>query len=134
MQTTTMMEMVAGRLKVNIFETRVQLGEQAARDVAEKIKALLLSKSGFINMIFAAAPSQNELLYFLSIQEGIDWSRINGFHMDEYIGVEKSARQSFAYFLKENIFDKVPFNKVYYIHGKANNPDAECLRYTDLLN
>jgi len=134
MQTTPIRESVAGKLKVSIYETRTQMGEEAAKDVAEKIKALLSLKNGCINIIFAAAPSQKELLYFLSLQEGIDWSRINGFHMDEYIGVDENAPQSFAYFLKENIFDKVPFHKVYYINGNAKDITAECLRYTDLLN
>jgi len=134
MQTTSIKEMVTGKLKVSIYETRTQMGEEAAKDVAEKIKALLSSKNGCINIIFAAAPSQNELLFFLSKQEDIDWSRINGFHMDEYIGIDQDAPQSFSYFLKQNIFNKVPFNKVYYINGNAKDVDAECLRYANLLN
>ncbi|TKK65146.1 glucosamine-6-phosphate deaminase [Ilyomonas limi] len=126
--------MVAGKLKVSIYENRTQMGEEAAKEVAKKIKALLSAKKGCINIIFAAAPSQKELLYFLSLQQGIDWSRINGFHMDEYIGIDENASQSFAYFLKENIFNRVPFNKIYCINGNAENINEECLRYANLLN
>lgn len=122
------------KLRVSIYETCVQMGEQAAKDVGEKIRALLLSKKSSINIIFAAAPSQKELLFFLSKQADIEWSRINGFHMDEYIGIDENASQSFAYFLKENIFNKVLFNSVHYINGNAKNINAECLRYTDLLS
>src|SRR5690242_18388484 len=103
MQSTIIKETMAGKLKVSIYETRTQMGEAAAKEVAEKIKMLLASKRGFINLIFAAAPSQMELLYFLSLQKDIDWSRVNGFHMDEYIGIDENAPQSFAYFLKQNI-------------------------------
>lgn len=132
-QTTRITESTAGKLKVRIYDTRTEMGAEAAKDVAEKIKELLLSKKGLVNIIFAAAPSQNELLHFLSQEQDINWSRVNGFHMDEYVGINQNAPQSFAYFLRENIFDKVAFNKVHYINGNAEDVDAECLKYSYLL-
>lgn len=133
MTQTTQTKLTANELKVRIYETRAEMGAEAAKDAAEKIKELLLSKQGHINIIFAAAPSQIELLFSLSQEKGINWSRVNGFHMDEYVGIDKNTPQSFAYFLKENIFDKVPFNEVFYINGNAEDLDSECLRYTNLL-
>lgn len=132
-QTTQITKLTANKLKVRIYETRAEMGAEAAKDVAEKIKELLLIRQGYVNIIFAAAPSQSELLFFLSQQKGIDWSRVNGFHMDEYVGIDQHASQSFAYFLKENIFDKVPFNEVYYINGNAEDLNAECIRYSNSL-
>jgi glucosamine-6-phosphate deaminase len=123
----------AGNLTVNIYENRVILGAEAAKDVATKIKALLSAQPGFVNIIFAAAPSQSEFLYYLSEEEGIDWARVNGFHMDEYVGVDPTSPQSFAWFLRENIFDKLPFHEVFYINGNAQNSAVECDRYTTLL-
>jgi len=123
-------ELTANKLKVKIFETRNDMGRNAAYDVSQKIKDLLMEKD-FINIIFAAAPSQNEFLSTLSVKEGIDWSKINAFHMDEYVGL-KSAAQRFGQFLKERIFSKVPFKKVYYINGEAD-PVLEGKRYADLL-
>ncbi len=131
-QTTPITKLFANKLKVRIYETRVEMGAEAAKDVAEKIKELLLHQQ-FVNIIFAAAPSQNEFLYALSRYKGINWSRVNGFHMDEYIGLQPIASQSFAYFLKEKIFDRVSFNSVYYINGNAADPVAECHRYARLL-
>jgi glucosamine-6-phosphate deaminase len=132
-QATATNNLVAGKLKVGVYESRAEMGAAAAKDVAGKIKELLLSKQGFINIIFAAAPSQNEFLYFLSQEQGINWSRVNGFHMDEYVGISQSAPQSFASYLREHIFDKVPLHKVYYINGSADGLDAECERYANLL-
>lgn len=123
----------ANKLNVRIYETRKQMGAEAAKDVAERIKELLLVKGGFVNIIFAAAPSQNEFLFFLSKEDTINWNRVNAFHMDEYIGLDNNASQRFGHFLKERLFDKVPFNKVYYINGSTANPDMECIRYADLL-
>jgi glucosamine-6-phosphate deaminase len=121
------------KLSVKIYETRLQMGEEGADDVSEKIKELL-TKQDFVNIIFAAAPSQNEFLAALSREKGIDWTRINAFHMDEYIGLDKNNPERFGNFLKERIFGKVPFHEVHYLDGSANDPKAECQRYTDLLN
>lgn len=121
----------ANRLKVRIYETRKEMGNNAALEASQKIKELLMEKE-FINIIFAAAPSQNEFLFYLSHEEGIDWNRINAFHMDEYVGLDSNAPQRFGQFLKEKIFDKVSFKKVYYINGDAD-PSSECRRYADLL-
>jgi glucosamine-6-phosphate deaminase len=126
-------EMTANKMKVKIFETRQQMGEQAAYDAGKKIRELLLTRA-FVNIIFAAAPSQNEFLAGLCEQQGIDWSRVNAFHMDEYVGLDENAAQRFAQFLKEKIFDKVVFNKLYYINGNAQDAEVECLRYSNLLN
>lgn len=125
-------EMAANKMKVKIYETRLQLGDEAAYDVGKKIKELLLNRE-FVNIIFAAAPSQNEFLSSLSKQQDVDWSRVNAFHMDEYVGLDENAPQRFGQFLKERIFNKVSFNEIHFINGNAENLDAECLRYTNLL-
>lgn len=132
-QTPQITQLSASKLKVRIYETRAEMGAEAAKDVALKIKDLLTFKKEDINIIFAAAPSQIELLAALARENDIDWSRINGFHMDEYVGIGPGSTQSFASFLKQNIFGRVPFKKVYYINGKAEDLEAECVRYAALL-
>ncbi|MEJ7914291.1 MAG: 6-phosphogluconolactonase, partial [Chitinophagaceae bacterium] len=127
-------EINANKLNVRVYADRKQMGAEAAEDVAERIKELLLLKPGFVNIIFAAAPSQNEFLSSLSKNDSVHWTRVNAFHMDEYIGLAGNASQTFAHFLKERLFDKVPFNNVYYINGStAVNAEQECLRYAELL-
>jgi glucosamine-6-phosphate deaminase len=66
-------------------------------------------------------------------EKEIDWSRVNAFHMDEYVGLGEEAPQRFGQFLKESIFDKVSFNEVYYLNENTDDVDTECRRYTDLL-
>lgn len=119
-------------LTVKIFENRTLMGAAAAKDISDKIKHLLSFKD-FINMIFAAAPSQNDVLKALTEDKSIEWSRINAYHMDEYVGLDKDAPQGFGNFLKEHIFSLVPFRSVNYIDIAAKDPDAECQRYGALL-
>ena len=98
-------------LTVKMFPSIQQMGKCAATEVTNKICELLKEKAE-INMIFAAAPSQNEFLSHLIHSKQIDWSRINAFHMDEY---------------------KVPFKTINYLNGQAENLEEECKRYSELL-
>ncbi len=120
------------KLFVRIFPSRIEMGKVAAFDVAVKIKELLQQKEE-VNIIFAAAPSQLDFMHFITQDYSIEWNRINAFHMDEYIGLSDNAVQRFGYFLKQNLFDKVPFKNVYYINGNKNNIEQECGRYAKLL-
>ena len=120
------------KLKVMIFATREEMGNKAGGDVAQCIKKLLSEKEE-VNMIFAAAPSQNEMVAALIAAPDIDWSRVNAFHMDEYIGLSADAPQGFGNFLDNCLFSKVPFKAVYRIDCSATDAEAECARYTDLL-
>src|SRR6185312_11545543 len=94
-------------LSIQVFETAQQMGAAGARQVAKKIREILGTKST-VNIIFAAAPSQNTFLNRL-LKEDIDWQKINAFHMDEYIGLPDNAPQSFGRFLKDRLFNKAPF-------------------------
>ncbi len=120
------------RLDVKIADTRLEMGRVAAEDISAKILELQKEKAE-INIIFAAAPSQNEVLASLIENKDIDWTKINAFHMDEYIGLAKDAPQGFGNFLKNAIFGKVPFKSVNYINGGAEDISAECERYAKLL-
>ena len=64
------------KLKVNIYSSRTEMGAAAAEDISAKIKELLAEKDE-ISMIFAAAPSQNEVLASLVADKSIEWNRIN---------------------------------------------------------
>ena len=119
-------------LRVNIYESRDAMGKAAAYDVKEKILSLLSQKES-IRMIFAAAPSQNEVLAALACDKDIPWERVHAFHMDEYIGLSPDAPQGFGNFLKTHIFGLAPFASVSYIDISATDADKECARYASLL-
>ena len=117
---------------VKIYDTRAEMGKAAAKDIKDRIACLLKEKAE-INMIFAAAPSQNEVLAALVADKDIEWNRVNAYHMDEYIGLDKDAPQGFGNFLKAHIFGLAPFKSVNYIDISATDPDAESERYSALL-
>jgi len=119
------------KLTYHIYDTREEMGEAAAKDAAKAINEII-AKKGEANLIFAAAPSQNEFLANV-IKQDIDWSKVNGFHMDEYVGLSKDAPQGFGNFLRAAIFGKVNFKSVNYLDISATDSEAECERYTKVL-
>jgi len=118
-------------MNTQIYKTRTEMGMAAAAAVSSRIGQLLVTQDT-VNMIFAAAPSQNEFLAAL-LQESVDWPRVRGFHMDEYIGLPPDATQGFGNFLRERLFGRTPFLSVDYIDGNAADPGGECIRYSRLL-
>lgn len=121
------------KLAVHIFATRDEMGKYAAQEAANQMRALLSQKEE-INVIFAAAPSQNEVLNTLCTVSDIDWSRVNAFHMDEYIGLEEGHPAGFRQFLNRTIFTKLPFKSVHLINGNCSDPKQEAVRYGVLLD
>ena len=118
-------------LPVEIFDTREEMGVVAAKDAAKIINEVI-AKNGVANVVFAAAPSQNDLLENL-LKEDIDWSKVRGFHQDEYIGIDASEPAGFGNFLNRAIFEKVSFKELHYLLCKADEAEAKCAEYTDLL-
>lgn len=125
-------EFIKDSLKIKIYDSRKSMGQEAARDVAVLIEHLLLEKQE-INMVFAAAPSQDEFLAAMVSDRQIEWNRINAFHMDEYIGIDQDAPQAFGNYLRNRLFGKVGFKTVHYLNSCTDDSDAECRRYSDLL-
>lgn len=109
------------------------MGQAAAADAGACIRQLLTEKDE-VNMVFAAAASQNEFLDALVAEPGIDWSRINAFHMDEYTKLSRFHPQRFGNFLYGKIFGKVSFKEVFYLNANGLDDEGEADRYSALLN
>ena len=120
-------------LQVKIFDTRAEMGRVAAADFAAVVKELLQTKDT-IRIIFAAAPSQDDFLAAAVADKSIDFSSVDAFHMDEYIGLDKDAPQGFGNFLRDRIFAKRTFHSVHYLDGQNPDSEAACESYAAMLN
>lgn len=117
--------------RIHVFKTREAMGVAAGRAVEAKLNELLAMQE-VVRVVFAAAPSQNEVLQYLATQADVDWHRVVAFHMDEYVGLKAGAAQLFSSFLTARIFSRVGFKQVHLIDGSAA-PAAEVVRYSDLI-
>ena len=108
-------------MNTETFATRLEMGFAAARAATDCLRSLLSSQAT-VRAVFAAAPSQNEMLAALVDAEGIDWHRVEAFHMDEYLGLDAAAPQRFGLWLKERLFDRLPFHAVHLIETSIAEP------------
>ena len=116
---------------IKIFSNPEEMGRTAALDVAGSIKKHL-EKKVKLNMVFAAAPSQNTFLASLSKMD-IDWSRITCFHLDEYVDLPRNHPNSFEVYLKEHLFNNLKPKKVYFIKELKGTPEEVCAQYGKLI-
>lgn len=118
------------KLVTYVYESRDEMGAAAASYAEETINSVIAEK-GYANVIFAAAPSQNETLYHF-LKSNVDFTRVNAFHMDEYLGLSIKDEQSFARYLFDHIFSHVPFASVNYLPATLEREEA-CRSYSALL-
>ena len=101
-------------LEVNVAPTRAVMGARAAAFVAGSLRDRL-ARQDQVRMIFAAAPSQYEMLVRLREEHGIDWRRVTAFHMDEYVGLPSNSPAAFGAWLTTHLFRHLPFDSVHLI-------------------
>jgi glucosamine-6-phosphate deaminase len=122
----------ADELNVYVYDSRPTMGAAAAGVIAGEIRSLIESRGRAVG-IFASAPSQNEFLAALVEAPGIDWSRVVGFHLDEYLGMDDQAPQSFRRFLIDRLVSKVKLSEFHGLRGEMDDGTAESKRYSELL-
>jgi glucosamine-6-phosphate deaminase len=131
----TIARFVVDSLQVQVYDDRAQAGRAAALTVGQAIRARQQA-AGHANVVFAAAPSQDEFLAGLVASKEIDWSCVVGFHMDEYLGLTSDHPSSFRRYLQEHLFRLVGLDqgRVRLIPGECHErPLLTCLAYEDLL-
>ena len=93
-------------MRVVTYPDAASLGAAAGADVAAALREMLAHQNA-ARIVLAAAPSQLETLATLADSPGIDWSRVELFHMDEFIGLAADAPQRFAAWLERNFFSRL---------------------------
>jgi glucosamine-6-phosphate deaminase len=119
-------------VKVEIFDSKWELGEAAARDAARLIQQALASRD-VAYVIAATGASQFEFLDALVLHD-LDWQRVEFFHLDEYVGLPETHGASFRRYLTERIINRVHPKAFHLINGEAADPSAECRRVGELIS
>jgi len=117
-------------MEIYIFKLKQELGAKAAAHGAEIIHKAI-SKNGVANIIVATGESQFEMLDELVCQD-LDWSKVNAFHLDEYIGISDEHPASFRKYLKERFVDKIELKEFHYVSGDKD-PYEECRRLGEII-
>ncbi|NMG06096.1 glucosamine-6-phosphate deaminase [Brasilonema sp. UFV-L1] len=119
-------------LQVQIFNSEVELAQDVAGIVQKHLQHTLEHKDA-VAVLLATGNSQMKFLDALIALNGVDWSRITCFHLDEYLGISADNLASFRRYLHERVEKRVKPKEFHYIEGDAMQPLTECDRYTKLL-
>ncbi len=121
-------------MEIKIFNDGNELGTEAARIGAASIKNAIAQR-GTANIILATGNSQLKVLEQVTSIEDIEWSKVNCFHLDEYVGISNRHPASFRKYLKEKFVDKIsPLGQFVYVEGDAENPEEECRRLGKIIS
>ena len=105
----------------------LELGNAAGKLAAEKINEAI-KKQGSARIILSTGASQFETLQAL-IKEDVDWSKVEMFHLDEYVNLSEAHPASFRKYLKERFANLINLKKAYFVDG--NNVEETIKYLTD---
>jgi len=105
--------------KIEILADKYSLG-QAAADQAAGILRRALSNQGSARLVAATGASQFEFLDSLTKAPGIEWSRVELFHLDEYVGLPSTHPASFRKYLFERLIHKTGITKYHLLDGDGD--------------
>ncbi|WOO41552.1 glucosamine-6-phosphate deaminase [Rubellicoccus peritrichatus] len=122
-------------MNTEVFQSKKTMGDSAARHGAAAIRKAI-SKKGHANIIVATGASQFDTLSCLVQEQDIDWKKITGFHLDEYVDIPDSHPASFRRYLKERFVDALPMGlkAFHYVNADSGNPESECKRLESILS
>lgn len=132
MESNGLKRMAVGNLKLEIHDSRESAAESAARAVAETFQNLDRKGKG-ISAIFATGVSQLEVLEELTAIPGLPWDKVEGFHMDEYVGISDTHPASFRRYMREKLTRRIAMKQFWEIDGNAPDLEAFCQNYAEKL-
>jgi len=117
-------------IKVNDYE---EMSRKAADLIASQV---ILNPKSVLGLATGSTPiGTYENLAELHKKGRVDFSQVTTINLDEYCGLEPTHDQSYRYFMNKHLFSKIniKLENTHVPNGKADDIDAECARYDDLI-
>jgi glucosamine-6-phosphate deaminase len=130
--TKPLYETKVDKLLVTVFQTDDELGNTAAAEAADVIRCAVRER-GEANVILATGNSQLAFLTALRQDKNVLWSKVNVFHMDEYIGIDPNHPASFPNFLRQHLLSHVAVKAFYPVSGQVGSIEETCAEYARWL-
>ena len=108
---------------LKVFEDKVPLSKAAAEQAAAAVRRSI-GDHGLARIVVATGTSQIAFLEELTKADGIDWKRVEMFHLDEYVGLPISHPASFRKYLMERLIDRVGIRQYHLLDGMGDAREA----------
>jgi glucosamine-6-phosphate deaminase len=104
---------------IKCFDDKREMAKMAAEQAASILREAI-QKQGNARLIAATGAAQFDFLEILTNLPGIEWPKVEMFHLDEYIGMPESHPASFRRFLKERLINKTGITKHHLLNGEED--------------
>ena len=101
------------------FNDKHEMAKVSADEAAEALRKAI-KENGKARIIAATGAAQFEFLEALTQLPGIDWEKVEMFHLDEYIGIPVSHPASFCRFLQERLIQKTGITNHHLLSGEQD--------------
>jgi glucosamine-6-phosphate deaminase len=118
-------------LLTSIYTANEDLGTAAAEEAAAIIRAAVTERDE-ANIIVATGNSQLMFLQALGVKP-LDWSKVNIFHMDEYLGLDPQHPASFPQFLRRHFLSGITPKAFFPVLSYGRYPEDVCQEYAAAL-
>ena len=118
-------------MKLIVCESQKDLGIRSADHAAALINEAIAAK-GSARILLSTGASQFPF-FDEFVTRDIDWSKVEMFHLDEYVGISKDHPASFNFYLTNRFVNKVNPGKYHLIDG-TKNPEETIAELTALLD
>lgn len=105
-------------MKLTICEDARTLGQKSAALAAELLNTAI-ENQGYARLVLSTGASQFETLEAL-VNEEVDWSKVEVFHLDEYVGLSETHPASFRKYIKERFEAYAPVKKIHFVDGSGD--------------
>ena len=120
-------------MEVHICKTYEEMSKQAAQQVADLINK---KPNAVLGLATGSTPvGLYKELIRMHKEEGLDFSQVWTFNLDEYVGLPASHDQSYHYFMWENLFKhiNIPKEHIHIPSGTTKNYKAFCKWYEERI-
>ena len=106
-------------MQVKILPDKAAIAKAAAAQAATSIRNAIVAR-GEARIIAATGASQFEFLDELTKAQGIDWGKVEMFHLDEYLGIPVTHPASFRKYLRERLIEKAGITRYHLLDGDGD--------------
>jgi len=120
-------------MKIHIFDSKAELDAFAAQFFIDTVKQ---KPNTTLGLATGSTPVGIYKQLVEQYQQGaVSFADVTSFNLDEYVGLSASNEQSYAYFMKQHLFDHIdlPADRTFLPNGMAADLNVECERYDHML-
>jgi len=105
-------------MNIHVAKNAKDLGACAAAQIASLLRDSIKEK-GSARLLLSTGASQFQTISHL-IKEKLDWSKVEMFHLDEYVGLNEKHKASFRRYLKALFAGKVNLKAAWFVNGEGD--------------